>query len=276
MTRERSILRTTAFMKRHIAVASINSAAGFGCALQAVDLNKDGRNYMKKTLIASLIAASFASPLAAQAADWWNTSPWGPTDVSPWLVRLRAVNIDPDSSSGAGGAARIPENAISVDNRWSPELDISYFFTKNIALELVLTYASHNVAVNAPGVYNGGVGNVQLLPPTLLVQYHFDWEGNPFKPYVGAGINFTWFASSDLSVPLFPGQLPLNVSNTSWGPALQIGADYRLTKNWYLNADFKYVWIDTKVTSSNLGAPLVSSTLDINPMIYGVGVGYRF
>jgi outer membrane protein len=237
---------------------------------------KQRRSYMKKTLIASLIAASLASPLAVQAADWLSASPWGATDVSPWLIRLRGVNIDPDSSSSAGGAAGIPENAISVENRWVPELDISYFFTKNIAVELVLAYAKHNVAVNAPGVYVGGVGSVELLPPSLVVQYHFDWEGDPFKPYVGAGINFTWFTSSNLAVPLFPGSLPLNISNSSFGPVLQIGADYRLTKNWYLNADFKYIWMDTKVTSSNLGAPLVSSDLDINPMVYGVGVGYRF
>jgi len=222
---------------------------------------------MKKTLIASLIAAGLASSFGAQAAD---------ENVSPWLIRLRAINIDPNSSSTAGGAAGIPEDAISVQNRWTPELDISYFFTKNIALELILAYASHNVAVNVPGLYSGGVGNVGVLPPTLLVQYHFNWEGNPFKPYVGAGINFTWFATSDLAVPLFPGSLPLNISNSSWGAALQVGFDYRLTKNWYLNADFKYIWMDTKVTSSNLGPPLVNSTLNIDPMVYGVGVGYRF
>jgi outer membrane protein len=222
---------------------------------------------MKKTLIASLVAAGLAAAFGAQAAD---------ENVTPWLVRLRGVNIEPNSSSSAGGAAGIPEDAISVENRWVPELDISYFFTKNIALELILTYAKHNVSVDVPGVYSGGIGSVELLPPSLLLQYHFDWEGNPFKPYIGVGFNFTWFASSDLAVPLFPGSLPLSISNTSWGPALQIGADYKLTKNWYLNADFKYIWIDAEVTSTNLGPPLVNSKLDIDPMVYGVGVGYRF
>jgi outer membrane protein len=222
---------------------------------------------MKKTLIASLVAAGLAAAFGAQAAD---------EAVSPWLIRLRAINIDPNSSSAAGGAARIPEDAISVENRWTPELDISYFFTKNIALELILAYANHNVALDVPGLYSGGIGSVGVLPPTLLVQYHFEWEGNPFKPYVGAGINFTWFASADLAVPLFPGSLPLSITRTSWGPALQVGADYKLTKNWYLNADFKYIWMDTQVTSNNFGPPLVNSKLDIDPMVYGVGVGYRF
>lgn len=225
---------------------------------------------MKKTLIASLIAAGLASPLGVQAAD---------ENVGPWLVRLRAINIDPQSSSTAGGAAGLPEDAISVQNRWAPEIDVSYFFTKSIALELIATYPqSQPVSLDVPGVYSGGIGNVKHLPPTLLIQYHFNWEGNPFKPYVGAGINFTWFTESNLNVPfVIPGGLPLNVSSTSWGPALQIGADYKLTEHWYLNADFKYIWIDTKVTSSiPPGPPLVNSKLDINPMVYGVGIGYRF
>ena len=154
---------------------------------------------MKKTLIASLIAASFAAASGAGAADG---------DVSPWLLRLRAINIDPQSSSTAGGAAGLPEDAISVQNRWAPEIDISYFFTKSIALELIATYPqSQPVSLECAGVYVGGIGNVKHLPPTLLVQYHFNWEGNPFKPYVGAGINFTWFTESNLAVPLFhPGQ----------------------------------------------------------------------
>jgi outer membrane protein len=224
---------------------------------------------MKKALIASLIAAAFASPLAAGAAE---------ENVGPWLVRLRAINIDPQSSSSGAGAVGLQEDAISVQNRWAPEIDISYFFTKSIALELIATYPqSQPVSLNAPGVYVGGIGNVKHLPPTLLLQYHFNWEGNPFKPYVGAGINFTWFTQSNLAVPLFPGSLPLNVTSTSWGPALQIGADYKLTENWYLNADFKYIWINTLVTSDTPPGPkLVNTRLNIDPMVYGIGIGYRF
>lgn len=223
---------------------------------------------MKKILVASFIAAGLASASCAQAAD---------QNVSPWLIRLRGINIDPQSSSTPGGAAGIPENAISVENRWTAELTISYFFTKNIALELyLLGYSYLNVTADVPGVYRGGIGNVGVLPPSLLLQYHFNWENNPFKPYIGAGINFTWFVENNLAVPLFPGSLPLNITRTSWGPALQVGADYKLNEHWYLNADFKYLWIDTQVTSRNPGPPLVNSKVNADPMVYGVGVGYRF
>lgn len=223
---------------------------------------------MKKSLVVRLVvAAGFATAFSAQAAE---------PDSGPWLVRLRGVNIDPDSSSEAGGPLNLPKNAIGADNRWAPEVDVSYFFTKNIALELIATYPqSQPVTLNVPGLYNGGIGSVKHLPPTLLVQYHFDWEGNPFKPYVGAGLNFTWFTQRDLFVPV-AGGVPLEVDSTSWGPALQIGADYKLTRNWYLNVDFKYIWIDTQVKDTLTGGGLVNNKLYIDPMVYGAGVGYRF
>jgi outer membrane protein len=222
---------------------------------------------MKKTLIASVLAATLACPLAAGAQEG---------EVGPWLLRGRVVNIDPNSSSTAGGAAGLPADAISVQNRWAPEVDVSYFFTKNIALELIATYPqSQPVSLDVPGLYSGGIGTVKHLPPTLTLQYHLDL--GRFKPYVGAGVNFTWFTESNLVVPfVVPGGLPLSVSSTSWGPALQIGLDYKLTENWYLNADFKYIWIDTQVTSNNPGPKLVNSKLTIDPMVYGVGIGYRF
>ena len=227
---------------------------------------------MKKKVIASAIAASLACPLVAVAQEESSSAPPG-----PWLIRARAIDIDPNSSSTAGGLAGLPADAISVQNRWAPEVDFSYFFTENIATELILTYPqSQPVSLNAPGLYSGGIGNVKHLPPTLTVQYHYAFGS--FKPYVGAGINITWFTESNLNVPfIVPGGLPLSVSKTSVGPVLQIGFDYMLTKNWYLNFDFKYIWIDTQVTNDTPPGPkLVNSKLTIDPSVYGIGVGYRF
>lgn len=223
---------------------------------------------MKKALLASVIVVSLTSAVPVYAQEG---------EVGPWLVRLRAIDIDPNSSSTPGGLAGLPADAISAQNRWAPEIDFSYFFTKNIAVELILTYPqSQPVSLDVPGLYSGGIGNVKHLPPTLTLQYHYQWEN--FKPYVGAGINVTWFTESNLNVPfVVPGGIPLSVSKTSVGPVLQIGFDYLLTKNWYLNFDFKYVWIDTQVTNDIPPGPkLVNSRLDIDPCIYGIGVGYRF
>ena len=66
----------------------------------------------------------------------------------------------------------------------------------------------------------------------------------------------------------------LNIKDNSWGGALQVGADYMVNKNWSLNLDVKYVWMDTDVRLTSTGATLGS--LDIDPWLIGIGARYRF
>lgn len=183
----------------------------------------------------------------------------------PWLVRLRAINIDPNESNNASGP--IQSDSIKIDNAWAPEVDISYFFTSNFALELVLTYPQqHDVS----STQFGSLGNIKQMPPSLFAQYHFD-TGTPFKPYAGAGITYFWITDNNLNVN---GASILNIRESNWGLGLQAGLDYMLTRNWYLNADVKYIWVETKVTdTANLG---INTTVKVNPWVLGLGVGYRF
>lgn len=187
----------------------------------------------------SMATPAFAAPDAEQEG--------------PWLVRLRALhmNVDNDTSRGVD---------LELDDKTFPELDVSYFFTPNIAAELILTYPQkHDVDLNG-----AGIGSIKHLPPTLLLQYHFTPQ-NRFKPYVGAGLNYTRITSVDLPSGV-------SVDRNSFGFALQAGFDYKLTRHWYLNVDVKYVDIDTDVKAG--GAKL--TTLQVDPVLFGVGIGYRF
>ena len=208
---------------------------------------------MKTKMIAALLAASFCAPVVAQQAG-------------DWMVRVRAVNLDTANKSDAIPALGVASDDIHVSDEVIPEVDISYFFTKNIAAELVLTYPQEH-DVSSAGV--GDIGTVRHLPPTLLVQYHFLPDAK-FRPYVGAGVNYTRFSSVDLNVP---GVGDLDVDNDSFGFALQVGVDVELTKQWYLNVDLKKVQIGTDVKLKGGGKV---SSIDIDPLMFGVGVGYRF
>lgn len=183
---------------------------------------------------------------------------------SPWQIRVRAVHVNPADKSDAIPALGVPADAITVSSKTIPEVDISYFFTPNIAAELVLTYPQkHDVSVAGTKI-----GTVKELPPTLTLQYHFT-PGAQFSPYVGAGVNFTNFSSVDLNVP---GVGALNVDRQSWGLALQAGVDFKLDKNWSINLDVKKVQMRTDVLAG--GAKV--SEVKIDPLLIGVGVGYRF
>ncbi|KIF80201.1 OmpW/AlkL family protein [Noviherbaspirillum autotrophicum] len=208
---------------------------------------------MKKTAVALVLAAMGMIAGEAMAQQ-----------QSPWLVRVRAVNIDPANKSDAVPGL-LPADAISVSTKVIPEVDISYFFTPNIAAELILTYPQkHDVSIQ--GI--GKIGSFKHLPPTLTMQYHFTPEAK-FSPYVGAGVNYTRISSVDLNVP---GVGPLSLDSNSFGLALQAGVDFKLDKNWSINLDVKKVQIRSDVTA---GGTKISN-VQVDPWLVGVGVGYRF
>ena len=203
---------------------------------------------MKKNLLAVAVLCALTSGAAfAQQAE------------SPWLVRVRAVHLDSANKDSTG-------LDLSVNNKVIPELDISYFFTPNIAAELILTYPQKH------DLRSGGVdiGSLKHLPPTLLAQYHFTNFGG-FKPYVGVGINYTNFSSVNFD-PAVQAALNPSIKRNSWGAALQVGFDIPLTKQLSLNFDVKKVYIKTDVYSGDVKA----GTFKVDPVLVGVGLGYRF
>lgn len=203
---------------------------------------------MKKVLlIAGVIALSTASGFS-QAQE------------SPWLVRVRAVHINPaDKSDPVGGVGA--SDRLTVSSKTIPEVDISYFFTPNWAAELILTYPQkHDVYLDGKSI-----GTFKHLPPTLTLQYHFTPQSS-FSPYVGAGINYTRISNVDL----LNGAATLD--NNSFGLALQAGIDYKIDRHWLVNFDIKKVQIRSDV---NTAAGKISN-VQVDPWLIGVGVGYRF
>ncbi len=198
-----------------------------------------------------LCAAALQFSAGVSAAD----------DKSPWLVRVRLIDVAPEESStvSIGGA-------VSADNSLVPELDISYFWTDHFATELILATSNHNIGGVATSLGDLDIGDVWVLPPTLLAQYHFNPDGQ-LRPYIGAGINYTFFYNADA------GALDNIGYDDGFGYALQAGVDIGLNDNWALNADVKKLFLNTDA-SINDGA--VTADVDLDPWIFGFGLAYRF
>ncbi|MFZ6647833.1 OmpW/AlkL family protein [Undibacterium sp. TJN25] len=212
---------------------------------------------MKKAVMISALSAAVLT-LFATAANAENAA--ATAEASPWMLRVRAVHLAPadksDPIAGAGVADRL-----GVSEKTIPEVDISYFFTPNISAELVLTYPQkHDVTLDGKRI-----GSFKHLPPTLLAQYHFLPEAQ-FNPYVGAGVNYTRISS----VNLLGGAGSLE--NSSTGLALQAGFDYKVDRHWSFNVDVKKVQIRSDVYISGAKA----SAVKVDPLMIGVGAGYRF
>ena len=205
-----------------------------------------------KTLVAALAVLTLLAPIAAQAQS---------SSENPWMVRVRAVDLL--WANGQSGGVVQSANVKAAD-KVIPEFDISYFFTKNITAELVLTYPQ-SIQIDTGG---NKLGTIKALPPSLLLQYHFTNFG-AFKPYVGAGVNYTIFSSrNNLSGGAY------SIDNSSFGAVGQVGMDYMFDKNWGLNVDVKYATMSTNVTDTATGANVGKLTL--NPWMPAVGVTYKF
>jgi outer membrane protein len=200
-----------------------------------------------QALVSMSLALAAALPIAAHAEE------------APWLVRVRAVNLDSANKDSTG-------LDLSINDKVIPEFDISYFVTPQFALELVLTYPQKQTIRSG----STDIGSLKHLPPTLTAQYHFTGLG-AFKPYVGAGLNYTRFSSVHFN-PAVQAALQPSLEKNSWGLALQAGLDYELCKNWYLNLDVKKVQIRTDVKSAGNKV----GEFKVDPWLIGVGVGLRF
>ncbi len=198
---------------------------------------------MKKHIVmAAIWAAGSVTGAVAQASG-----------ESPWMVRVRSVHLDSSNKDST-------PLGLSINNKTFGEVDVTYFLSPNLAAELVLTTPQKQT------VYANGseIGSFKHLPPSVLFQYHFtDLQG--LKPYVGAGINYTHF--SDVALPA-----GVSLDSHSWGWAFQAGLDIPLDRNWSINLDVKKAYIRSDVYSagSSIGR------LKVDPMLYAVGVGYRF
>lgn len=198
------------------------------------------------------LAAAFAgSACAADAAK-------DPT----FEIRMRGLYVIPDetvsNAHGLGG--------VNVMADFTPEFDIEYFFTKNLTAELIAGVSKHEIRLGGDSI-----GSVWLLPPTLTAKWHFLPDG-AVDPYAGFGINYTFPFSEKLNASTAKalGAKTFGLS-PSVGWAAQAGVDFKIKDHLYFNTDFKYIEMDTNIKING-----VKSSLDINPYIVGIGLGYRF
>ncbi|WP_315701700.1 MULTISPECIES: OmpW/AlkL family protein [unclassified Bradyrhizobium] len=229
-------------------------------------------------------AVGFAQAADLQAAPVYKKAPPVVETWSPWQIRLRALGVLPDSGGSSVNVLGIPalsspNSGLKIGDSVVPELDISYYFTPNIAAELILGVTRNKIS--GTGSLDGlSIGKTTLLPPTLTLQYHFTNFG-AFQPYIGAGVNYTvFFNNSASNTTSIIGGLPLTVTNlhvsNQWGGAVQFGFDYMIDRHWGLNLDVKKLWLRPNYSATVNGVIPVTGSAHIDPWLIGGGVTYRF
>lgn len=205
---------------------------------------------MKKYLLAGCMllagVAAMAQNKTTKAEDY------------KWKARLRFIAAVPPSSS-----YDLSGTAVKISAAYVPELDFTYYFTKNLAAELILGTTKHSVKADGGGTVTK-LGSVWLLPPTLNLQYHFPLQG--VTPYLGAGINYSiFYGVSDDAAKL--------AYKNNVGFSTQIGADIDINKKWFINIDVKKIFLKTDVT---VASTTTLSGVKVDPFIFGLGIGTKF
>ncbi|MDG4721429.1 MULTISPECIES: OmpW/AlkL family protein [Thalassospira] len=217
-------------------------------------------SFLKKVIGATALGGLMAAALLTGNVAQAQTAEFKTKQAGDIVIRARGIAMVPDEDTyddtiGSGEG--------KLSNDVVPEVDFSYFLTNNLALELIAATTKHDLDWQNP---NLDAGSVRLLPPTLTLQYHFMPESR-WSPYVGAGINYTFFYDSK------PGQFNSVKYDDGFGYAFQAGFDYAISGPWSVNFDVKKIFLDTDVSINN-GANTSKAHLD--PWVFGVGVGYRF
>lgn len=208
---------------------------------------------MKKlslAIIGAALSAASASALAYEAGDV--------------LVRVGMATAQPDVTDNvAGGALKL-----DVDTNSRPGLNLVYMASSQIGIEL-LGAAPFEHTVTANGT---AVGKTKHLPPTLTVQW-YPKLSERVQPYMGVGINYTTFWDSNLNATgkAATGANKLSLPYST-GLALEAGVDIKVTDSVFVSASAWKLDIDTEVRLDGVSA----GELEIDPIAYMIGVGYKF
>lgn len=200
-------------------------------------------NTTVKTLLVTSALALMSGPALAQSQG-------------DWTLGIGVGYVDPKSDNGdlAGLEA-------DVDSDESLVFTAEYFVRDNLGVELLAALPfEHDIALDGLG----DIGSTKHLPPTLSLNYHFP-TNSPWKPYVGAGINYTYFFDEDSDL----GDLELD---NSWGYALQAGIDYQFSDTGAVRFNVRYIDIETdaELDGADIG------TAEIDPVIFTVAYVYGF
>ncbi|MDF7673233.1 outer membrane beta-barrel protein [Acetobacteraceae bacterium ESL0709] len=205
-----------------------------------------------------------------------------------FLIRLSALGVITNNTSSSvsikGGPAKGTKGYVTATNQVMPEFTFEYFFTDNISLDLIAASTRHEARAHKTTaqslIGNGDLGSFWVLPPTLTVAWHFR-PHKRFNPYVGVGLTLAFFHNASPATPnkglgLFDHLKP----QTTVGPSFNIGFDYQLVGNWFLNVDAKEILLRTPIYINHRDNATTGGRIhardSINPTTVAAGIEYRF
>ncbi|MFW6576452.1 OmpW/AlkL family protein [Acinetobacter baumannii] len=209
------------------------------------------------------------------------------------------------SGDALGNPTFSPNAGFKIDDGDAFAILLDYYVNDNVSLEFVGGYPPKMEILGKGKALDdmvdlgklGVVGDVDAYTPALLAKYQFGDKDSIFRPFVGGGIMYAHFSdftlkngvNESLTNQLNLGGLEIqNVKiEDAVAPIVTIGADYNFNKSWFATASVSYAHLKTKASLDIKGTsgiaswfdqPVVkgNSTIEINPIVTYLGIGYKF
>lgn len=202
------------------------------------------------TLLATSIAAFGASTAMAYEAG----------DI---MLKAGVINVSPkDDNTSITGVGDV-----QVKDDTQLGLTATYMVTPQIGIEvLAATPFKHSVELNGDRI-----GTTKHLPPTVSAQYYPLDASSAIQPYVGAGLNATFFFDESGAVK---GDA-LGPLGDSFGLSVSAGVNYDIDDKFMANLAVWYIDIDSELDGSK-SALGKDYEVEIDPIVLMVGAGYKF
>lgn len=215
--------------------------------------------------------------LAATALLGFIVSPVLAAEPGTWTLKGGVGTVAPKGSN-LTFSDEIDTITIHVDDGTSFTLSATYMFTENWGFEVLAAAPfEHDIKASVEGsVGKAKIGSTKHLPPTFSAIYHFAPDAT-FQPYIGVGVNWTLFSSTKLVPELAAdGLIDLDLDD-SVGVATVIAGDWMLSDKLLLSIEARWINIesDAKLIIDG-GDDLPIGTVEIDPWVYAIYLGYRF
>lgn len=187
------------------------------------------------------------------------------------IFKVGVTRYDTHSKTNGISGIGVPPGADAVTNDATTVIFVyERLFTPQVGLEFVLGIPP-TIKARATGsvaFLGDNVLSAKNVAPTLLLNYHFFSPGDTWRPYIGAGINYTHFSNVKSSLA------PDVKMGNSTGLAVQAGINYAITKDIGLFASIAKINVKSKVVATS--ATVLTTTVDFRPIVYSAGLSYQF
>jgi outer membrane protein len=210
----------------------------------------------------TLLVATVSTALLAAA---------GAAQAQGWIGKVGGIDYQTHSKTNGIQGIGVPAGAdAETGNATTVIFVVERTLTSNLGVELVLGIPP-TIKAKATGsvaFLGDDVLSAKNVAPTVLLNYYFGEPSATWRPYLGAGINYTRFTNIRSSLA------PQVEMSDSWGPAVQAGVNYAVDPRWGLFASIARVYVKSDVVAT--GATVLTTSIDFRPITYSLGAWYKF